>query len=234
VTREELLQAGHAVSAVAYARLARFVELLLIENRRLNLTGVQEATELWRGHVCDSLALWPRVVASGAVRVLDLGSGGGLPGLPLACVCDTAQMTLLDATRKKVGALERIIQGLGVPNARAAWGRAERLAHEPAYREQFDLVTARAVAALPVLIEYAAGFVRPGGECWFFKTQRALDEERPRAESAARACQVADLASIPYRLPGETDERVLIGYRKTGRLPDNLPRGIGRTKKRPL
>ena len=64
------MQAGHAVSAVAYARLARFVELLLIENRRLNLTGVQEATELWRGHVCDSLALWPRVVASGAVKVV--------------------------------------------------------------------------------------------------------------------------------------------------------------------
>jgi len=234
MTREELQQAGHAVSAVAYARLVQFVELLRAENRQLNLTGVQEAGELWRGHVCDSLVLWPRVVAAGATCVLDLGSGGGLPGLPLACVCETAQVTLLDATRKKVNALERIIAGLGLPNARAAWGRAELLAHEPAQREQFDFVTARAVAALPVLIEYAAGFVRPGGECWFFKTPGAVAEERSRADSAARACCLAEFSTLPYRLSGETDDRVLVGYRKEGRLADRLPRRTGAAKKRPL
>lgn len=233
MTHDDLRQAGHDVDAATYTRLARFVELLLAENRSVNLTGARDAATLW-GHVYDSLALRPRVRAAGSESVLDLGSGGGIPGLPLACVCKTAYFTLLDATRKKIAALERLIVGLELKRVSAVCGRAEELAHEADRREQYDLVTARAVAELPILIEYAAGFVRLGGECWFFKTPAALKNEFPRAVTAVQTCGLEPVDTLRYRLPADTGERVLIGYRKRQPLPDSLPRRPGRATKRPL
>lgn len=233
MTHEELCQAGHEVDAAGYARLSRFVGLLIEENRRVNLTGARGAAALW-GHVCDSLALWPRVRVGVVRRVLDIGSGGGFPGLPLACVCDAVRFTLLDATRKKTVALDRIIEGLELAHVEAVWGRAEVLAHDADYRERFDLVTARAVAGLPVLIECAAGLVCVGGECWFFKTPGALEGELSQAAVAAQTCGVESLETVRYHLPDDPGERVLVGYRKQQPVPENLPRRPGRAKKRPL
>jgi 16S rRNA (guanine527-N7)-methyltransferase len=224
MTYTQLVECGYPVSEAAYWRLVRFVELLLTENRHINLTAARDPATLWRRHICDSLALWVHVPGVDGRKVVDLGSGGGLPGIPLACVCETATVTLVDATRKKVAALDRIVAGVGLTNAAAVWGRAETLARDPRYREQFEVVVARAVATLPVLVAYAAGLVRPGGECWFFKTQTAVTGEVPQAASAARACLLAPIGTVPYRLPEETDDRLLVGYRKLGSLPDSVRR----------
>jgi 16S rRNA (guanine527-N7)-methyltransferase len=234
VTHEELTAAGCEVSAAAYQRLARFVQALVAENRTLNLTAAGDEGEIWRVHVCDSLAVLPWLQKYRPSRLLDLGSGGGLPGVPLACVCETLEVTLLDATRKKVAALQRIIAAVGLEHVQAVWGRAEALAHDPAYRERFDAVTARAVASLPVLIEYAAGFLRLGGYVWFYKSAAAADVEGAAAESAAATCRLVYADALQYRLPGDETERVIVGYRKTGALGGDLPRGPGRAKKRPL
>lgn len=234
MTREELRAAGHDVGAAAYARLAEFVRLLLEENARLNLTAAKTAAEIWRGHVCDSLALAGLVSERRVQALLDLGSGGGLPGVPVACVCEGVRVTLLDATRKKVDAAARMIARLGLSNATALWGRAEVRAHAPAYRERFDAVTSRAVAELPVLLEYAAGFVRSGGECWFFKSAARAAEERAAAQAAAAMCVLEYVGALSYRLPGEADARVVLRYRKSGVLRADLPRAPGRARKRPL
>lgn len=234
MTREELETAGFKVSETVYARLAQLVELLLAENRRVNLTAARNPAQLWRAHVCDSLALLPLVHEHAAGDVLDLGSGGGFPGLPLACACPDVEVTLLDATRKKVDAVRRIIQAMRLPNARAVWGRAETLARDPAYRERFDAVAARAVAALPVLLEYAAGFARPGGHCWLFKSAAATGAEQAAAASAAASCCLEHVDTCRYRLPGESDDRLILVYRKQGVLPADLPRAVGRPRKQPL
>ena len=234
MTHQELAAAGYDVSAAAHDRLARFVCALLAENRTLNLTAARAPDEVWAVHVCDSLALTAWIGEHRVARLLDLGSGGGLPGIPLACACAGLDVTLLDATRKKVAALERIIQSVGLEHAHAVWGRAETLAHDPAHRERFDAVVARAVATLPVLIEYAAGFVRTGGYAWFFKSQSAADTEAAQAEPAAQACKLVYADTLRYRLPGEPAERVIVGYHKTGLLGAELPRRPGRAQKRPL
>jgi 16S rRNA (guanine527-N7)-methyltransferase len=231
---EELIAAGFEVSPDAHARLAGFVELLLRENQRLNLTAIRDAGEVWRLHVCESLALLPLVVESGARRLLDLGTGGGVPGVPLACVCDDLRVMLLDATRKKLDAVGRIVAELELSNVETLWGRAETLAHDAQYREQFDVVTARAVAKLPTLVEYAAGFVRRGGQCWFAKSLDAAEHETEQARRAAGLCALRLVRTQRFRLPGEPGERAVVVYEKRGPLRSNLPRPHGQPRRKPL
>ena len=234
MTHADLVAAGYDVDAAAHARLQKFIHALLEENRRLNLTAIRDEHEAWVAHVCDSLSLLPLMRAARLRALLDLGTGGGLPGVPLACVCPAVQVTVLDATRKKLAAVERIVATVGLDNVSFVWGRAEALAHDPAYREQFDAASARAVAELRILVEYAAGFVRPGGVAWFFKTRLGLDDEIGEASAAARTCALELVETHPYCLPGTDVERVILDYRKRGPLPSDLPRRAGRPRKRPL
>jgi 16S rRNA (guanine527-N7)-methyltransferase len=234
MTGDELAAAGFVVEPLAYERLARFVELLLRENRRLNLTAIRDADEVWRLHVCESLALLRLVGESGARRLLDLGTGGGVPGIPLACVCDDLRVTLLDATRKKVDAVGRIVAELELSGVALVWGRAEALAHDQAYREVFDVVTARAVAKLPTLVEYAAGFVRVGGQCWFAKSVDAAEREVEAARRAAGQCGLRYVKTHRFRLPGEYGERAVVVYEKRGPLRKILPRSQGQPRRKPL
>jgi len=174
----------------------------------------------------------PLIDESRPARVLDLGSGGGVPGIPLACVVPDLPVTLLDATRRKTAALERIVHAVGLEHVNVRWGRAEELAHQPEYRERFAAVVARAVAALPVLLEYVAGFVAVGGEAWLFKTHGEL--KREDAAHAARACGLEEIGRREYLLPGESEPRLIVSYRKIAPLAAELPRGPGRAEKRPL
>ena len=174
------------------------------------------------------------ILESGLVRLLDLGTGGGLPGVPIACVCSDVEVTLLEATQKKLAAVERITAELGLENVHCLGGRAEILAHNPAYREQFDAVTSRAVAELRVLVEYASGFTHTGGVCWFFKTPEGAEKEIPDAEGATQACAICHIDTRSYRLPVTGVERAVVMYRKEDRLRTDLPRPAGRAKKRPL
>jgi len=234
MTHAELLAAGYDLDAAAHARLDHFVRVLVEENRRLNLTGAASGDDLWRLHVCDSLALLPLLRAKPPRRLLDIGAGGGLPGLPIACCCPDVAVTLLDATRKKVAAIRRMIAALGLENVQALWGRAEVLAHDPAHREQYDAVTARAVAELRVLLEYATGFIQPGGLGYFFKTPASLDAELRAAAESARACGLEHVKTRDYELTDRGAGRAILVYRKRSPLAAHLPRPPGRARKRPL
>lgn len=234
MTLDELAAAGFQVTSAAHTRLARFVELLLRENRRVNLTAIRAPGEVWRLHVCESLALLPLVRRLRPRRLLDLGTGGGIPGIPLACVCGDLEVTLLDATRKKLDAVERIVSELGLERVCTLWGRAETLAHDPACRESFEAVTARAVAPLPTLVEYAAGFVRPAGECWFAKPLEAAAREVEAARRAAAQCGLTHLSTHRFELPDGRGQREVIVYAKRRPLRKGLPRAPGRPRVKPL
>jgi 16S rRNA (guanine527-N7)-methyltransferase len=234
MTREELAEAGFSVESAVYARLSRLVELLLRENERVNLTAIRNAAEVWRLHVCESLSLTPLVEDLRPRRLLDLGTGGGIPGIPLACVADDLDVTLLDATRKKVDAVERIVGGIGLERVHTLWGRAEKLAHETAHRETFDVVTARAVAALPTLVEYAAGFVRPGGQCWFAKPAEEAAREVEAARNAATQCQLEHRGNHRFEIPGAPGAREVVIYVKRAPLGRDLPRAPGRPRRKAL
>ncbi|HVX29023.1 MAG TPA: 16S rRNA (guanine(527)-N(7))-methyltransferase RsmG, partial [Nitrolancea sp.] len=156
--RAKASELGLALDDTALERFAAYRALLVDWNARFNLTRITDPDEIERRLFLDSLALAPLLqrhrVASrvtGNLRVVDVGAGAGFPGLPLKIADPSIELTLIDATAKKVGFLEEAIRVLGLTNARAVHGRSEELAHDPAYRSAFDVVVARAVAKLPAL-----------------------------------------------------------------------------------
>lgn len=217
-----------------YHHLERFLDLLAEENQRLNLTAIRDPEEAWPLHICDSLAAWAILDGLGPKSVADLGTGGGLPGLPLACVAPEVQFTLIDATRKKADAVRRMASALGLENVEVVWGRAEELGRNADFRERYDGLVARAVGKLPLLVEQAAGLLRVGGSGVFYKSVHAAEDEARTATSAATACGM-DLADIvSYALPGGHGERAFVVYAKEAALRRNLPRPASVAKGKPL
>lgn len=228
MTHEEFCAAaGVEIDTAAFARLERLAAALLAANQRLNLVHVADEAELWRRHILDSLMPLRWLKLDKPKSVLDLGTGGGLPGLPLACVAEQWWVTLLDSVGKKARAVEEIAAAAGLTNARVVCTRAEQLAHDPQHRERYDFVFARAVARLPVLVEWAAGFLRSNREAWLYKAGPGVADERKDAAPALRRCGLHSVDAHPYQLPGDTSDRLLLIYRKAGALPAALPRRSG-------
>lgn len=215
--RDPLRAAGHELSTDQRERLSVYVALLHEHNQRLNLTAARDAAALWH-HVCDSLAVFA-ACARPPERLVDVGSGGGFPGLALACVWPQTQIVLIDATRKKVNALRAMAEALGLSGVYAVWGRAEQLAGEPRYRERFDLATARAVTDLATLVQLLTGFVRKGGEVVCFKSAAGAAREEAEAARAAMKFALRPLPAYTYRLPGDDVARLLVRYEKHAALP---------------
>jgi 16S rRNA (guanine527-N7)-methyltransferase len=145
-------------------------------NRQLNLTRITEPDDFWEKHLWDSLtgiAPWLNQPES-PLQVLDIGTGAGFPGVPVAIACPTWRVTLLDSTRKKISFLESCVTELGLAQVTPVWGRAEALAM--AWVNRFDLVLLRAVAAAPVCAGYALPLLKPGGQAVLYRGQWSQSE----------------------------------------------------------
>lgn len=138
----------------------RYAELLLACNKKVNLISRKDEENVWQGHLLHSVSIIMRVRIAEGLRLLDLGTGGGLPGIPLKICRPDLCFTLLDATKKKVDAVEGMVKELGLLSVDTCWGRAEDLGRQAKYSCQYDLVTARAVAPLRDLVKWAKPFLR--------------------------------------------------------------------------
>lgn len=184
-------------------RFSHFAEYLQQENRAFNLTRIDDTSQIYLRHFADSLETLPwldTVMArSEKPRLIDVGSGAGLPGLAIAIARPQWEIISLDATGKKVGFQQRVIRRLGLSNVTALQGRAEALAHQPAFRERFDAVLARAVAPLRIACELCVGFLGIGGRLVTAKGS----EVGPEIEQARSICETLhlDLETVaPYSL----------------------------------
>jgi 16S rRNA (guanine527-N7)-methyltransferase len=173
--RVEAADLGIELDDAAFNRLDRYRELLLAANEQFNLTRITTPEQIELRLFADSLALLPMVPPE-ARSLLDIGSGGGVPGLPLAIARPELRVVLLDATAKKVRFLEATARELGLENVVAVHGRAEELARDRQHRERYDVVTARAVARLVTLVELALPFLVVGGRALLPKGSAAADE----------------------------------------------------------
>jgi 16S rRNA (guanine527-N7)-methyltransferase len=227
---------GLPLDAAQTRRFDRFRALLIEWNERFNLTAITDPAEILTRHFLDSLtcvlALPPERRAE-PLRLLDVGSGAGLPGLALAIACPAWQVTSLEATAKKVRFQDAVIAALGLTNARAVAGRAEELARRQDWRGQFDVVTARALAALPVLLEYCAPFACVGGYVIAPK-KGDVAEELAAGARAAELLGARLLAPLPVTLPALADGRMLVVARQERLCPPQYPRAAGAPVKRPL
>jgi 16S rRNA (guanine527-N7)-methyltransferase len=141
--------------------LARYVDQLLDWNRKVNLISRQDEELVWQNHILHSISLLFKITLKQHPVVMDLGTGGGLPGLPLKIVLPDAEFLLVDSTKKKVAAVEDMLRNLDLKGITAVWGRAEELAREQTLQYHFDYIVARAVAPLNDLIDWSLQFLRP-------------------------------------------------------------------------
>ncbi len=208
---------GLTLDADTVARFARFAILLEAGNRKLNLTRIrlEDVTSL---HFLDSLVVAAAHRPAPGARLLDVGTGAGFPGLPLALVFPALDVTLMDATRKRLVFLDEVLHDLSVTNARTLHARAEELARDPDHRERYDLVTARAVAPLSTLAGWLLPFARVGGLAVAYKSRDA------QAEADAARSVIAELGGVleqsaDIELPGTDITRKLILMRKVRSVP---------------
>ncbi|HEV2236634.1 MAG TPA: 16S rRNA (guanine(527)-N(7))-methyltransferase RsmG [Ktedonobacterales bacterium] len=227
---------GVALGAEQLAAFATYRTLLLEWNARFNLTAITDPAQIATRHFLDSLTVAlgvPRARWAGALRLLDVGSGAGFPGLALAIAFPQWHVTALEAIGKKVSFLRHVATTLGLARVRVLPGRAEALAHAPAERGRYDVVTARAVAALPTLLEYCQPFARVGGLVLAPK-KGELAAELAAGRRAAAALGGRMEAPLPVDVPGLEGGRVLVVVAQERPCPTPYPRPAGAARKQPL
>lgn len=231
--QETFARNGLSVSRERADLLHRLTEQLIETNKTFNLTAITDEERIAELHMADC-AMTAASFPEGA-RVIDVGCGAGFPSLPLAILRPDLRITALDATQKKVQYVQRTADLLGLTNVQAICGRAEELAAKADYRETFDVATARAVAALPVLCELCLPFVRVGGLFLAMKGKTAK-EELLLAKGAIAKLGGEEEAFLDTPLLGksETFARAEIRIRKTAPCPEAYPRPYGRILKKPL
>jgi len=202
-------------------RLAHYTRLVLEANARFNLTGAKNETE-FASHVADSLTVLPYVVGP----YIDIGSGAGLPGIPVA-IASGVETTLLEATAKKAKFLTETIETLGL-NVRVIGARAEDAGRDPKWRERFRSATIRAVASAPAALELAAPFLALGGLAIL---QRGATEPGEAGALSVAAAELQCAVESEVRLVGQ---KRLVLVRKAGATPNRFPRRAGTAQKRPV
>jgi 16S rRNA (guanine527-N7)-methyltransferase len=222
---------GAALTSRQHQLLDRYIDLLLEANQRMNLTRIADRESAQVHHVGDALTLL-RFLPPGPRRLADVGSGGGVPGIPLAIARPDLQVLLIESTQKKAAFLADAIQSLGLSNVQISPCRAEDAGRNPDFRGAFDVAVARAVATLVWLAEWCLPLLKNGGRMLAMKGPKAA-EELPAAEHAIKLAGGSSPDVHRADLPG-ADSHVIIEIRKVRATPSTIPRPATQAKHQPL
>jgi 16S rRNA (guanine527-N7)-methyltransferase len=221
---------GVELTGPQHVLLAGYIDELLAANQRMNLTRIAGRAQAEVHHVADALTLL-KFIPAGGIKVIDIGSGGGVPGIPVAIARPDASVTLVESTKKKAAFLRDCATALGLANVTVLDQRAEDVGQGP-LRESLDVATARAVATLDWLAEWCLPLVRKGGKVLAMKGQR-VTEEVPAAMKAIRTLAGADPVVHPVQLPG-TEHHVIVEICKLGTTDRKYPRPATIAKGKPI
>jgi len=202
-------------------------------NTRFNLTAIRDPQEIHVKHFLDSLTCLLAFRDASIGNLVDIGTGAGLPGIPIKIIYPKIHLTLVESVGKKAEFCRHVVNVLDLSGVEVVQQRAETLGQDPAYREQYDWAVARAVAILPVLVEYLLPLVRVGGSMLAMKGESGPAE----AHSSDHALRVLGghlRQLVPVTLPGVAEERYLVVIDKVAATPRGYPRKVGIPAKRPL
>ena len=220
-------------SALQQEQLTTYYEMLVEKNKVMNLTGITEFEDVLEKHFLDSIAVARYVDLTKEVSVIDLGTGAGFPGMPLKILFPNLKMTLADSLNKRLLFLNEVIDALGLEGVTTVHGRAEDLAMNANYREQYDYCVSRAVANLSSLSEYCLPFVKLGGSFISYKSGE-IEEELSAAKKAIFLLGGQVKEVIPFRLDGTDLSRSFVMIEKEKKTPKIYPRKSGTPTKKPL
>ncbi len=224
---------GATLTAHQSTALEIYAQELLVWNQRYSLTAIRDLKQVRIKHILDSLSAHLVMRNTPIETVVDVGTGAGFPGIPLKIFWPHLQLTLIESVGKKSRFCEHIVEKLSLENVKIVRDRAEILGAQAEYREQYDWAVARAVAHMPVLMEYLLPFVRVGGRVLAMKGETGPTEVHA-AENALRLLggKLEQITAVV--LPGVVEERYLVVINKTASTPEKYPRRAGIPSKRPL
>lgn len=213
-------------------QFAIFYQLLMEKNKVMNLTAITDMKEVVKKHFVDSIIILNYISLDG-LSVIDVGTGAGFPGIPLAIMCPNTKFMLLDSLNKRLLFIEEVSQKCGLTNVSIIHSRAEDAGRNHELREKYDICVSRAVANMAVLLEYCSPFVKPGGQFISYKSGD-IKEELELSEIAQKelSCKLNQL--IHFDLLKEDVFRSFVIFDKIGNLSKKYPRQAGKVKKDPL
>lgn len=231
----QLKAAGFTVTTNQLAQFTAYYEMLIETNKQLNLTAITDPHEVAVKHFVDSLTALDddaHIFKQGA-KLLDLGTGAGFPGIPLAIMRPDLEIVLFDSLQKRLNFLSAVISELDLSKVTTLHGRAEDMSHDDRHREAYDLVTSRAVARLPVLLEWALPYVKQNG--YMVALKGAAYEDEINEATKALTILKGNIEQVkPVQLSTLTDKRAIIYIKKTGVTPKLYPRKPKDIKTKPL
>jgi 16S rRNA (guanine527-N7)-methyltransferase len=235
----EAARLGVMLDAEALERFGRYLTLIIAWSRRAGLTSVSGPDEIQRRHLAESLALQVLLRDAGmatgdsGTMIVDIGAGAGFPGVPMLIADPSLRLTLVESNGRRCDFLREVVRDLSLDGVSVVNARAEDAGRDPELRAQFDLVVARAVAPMPVLVEYALPLLRKGGLLATPKGSRAIDD-LAQAEAAIAALGGVAEPSLPLSLPASVPPQTVLLVRRTGKLKERYPRRAGTPAKRPI
>jgi len=237
--RENLKKINIEVSDVQIEAFDEYYRMLVEWNEIMNLTAITDYEEVLLKHYIDSLAINKAIDDESNwnlnknIKIIDIGTGAGFPGIPLKIIYDNLEVVLLDSMNKKVKFLDEVIDKLNLSNMKAIHGRAEDYAKDPNYRESFDLCVSRAVSNLATLSEYCLPYVKVGGAFISYKSGE-IDAELKASEKAIKMLGGNIVKVEKMTLPGSTIERSFVIIEKVKNTIGIYPRKSGLPAKDPL
>ncbi|MFN7516751.1 MAG: 16S rRNA (guanine(527)-N(7))-methyltransferase RsmG [Dolichospermum sp.] len=213
-------------------------QLIIAGNRQINLTRITEPEEFWEKHLWDSLrGIAPKQIFIPGIdkgkRIIDIGTGAGFPGLPIALIFPNSQVTLLDSTGKKINFIETVLSALALNNAKTLLGRAEEIGQQYEHRQNYDVAVIRAVGNVSVCAEYSLPLVRKGGLAIIYRGTWSEAENESLETAVEQLGGVVELIE-EFATPLSNSMRHCLYLRKVTNTPISFPRGVGIPSQKPI
>ena len=231
--KNNMALAGLVPHTEFYDNIKKFTIEMLTYNQVMNLTAITDFRAVMSAHIFDSIALFMHASPGDGSKLLDVGAGAGFPSFPIKLFQPNLDITALDSTSKKVDFINNAAKKIGIQRIKAIHGRAEELAHNTHYREQYDFVVSRAVAPLSTLVELCVPFLKNGGSFFAYKSRQAPQEiEEAKNALAELGCVVEEI--FTYGDYADDALRVIVKVKKISQTLPKYPRKTQEIKKKTL